>query len=89
MSDEAATNGWECEDSLDVENINPEVPKELWDNLVWQAIRAAIDVSDTKQEVLRQVKLWNTKNDPQLPEKELTQKVLWALRKWETKFCGK
>lgn len=86
MPDETATESWETEDEIDAENINPEVPKELWDSLVWQAIRTAIDVSQTKEEVLRKVKQWNNKNNPRLPEKELIQKVIWALHNWDTKF---
>ncbi len=86
MPDETSTDSWEPADGIDAENINPEVPRGLWDSLVWQAIRAAIDVSDTKQDVIRTVKLWNTSNDPQLPERELVQKTIWAMRKWDTKF---
>ena len=86
MPDETTTEPWEPEDGIDAENINPEVLKELWDSLVWQAVRAAIDVSGSKEEVLRRVKLWNTNNNPQLSEKELIQKAIWALQKWATKF---
>ncbi len=86
MSENTEPSAWEPEDDIDAENINPEVSKELWDTLVWQAVRSAIEVSQTKEEVFRRVKQWNTKNDPQLPEKELIQKIIWALRKWDTKF---
>ena len=75
-SNETANEPWEPEDGIDSENINLEVPKELWDTLVWQAIRAAIEVSQTKEEVLRKVKLWNTSNNPQLSEKGLIQKAI-------------
>lgn len=89
MTTEINPNNWKPEDDIDSENINPEIPRELWDSLVWQAIKKAIDQSDTKENVFRLVKLWNTKNDPQLPEKELIQKVIWALQNWDTKFRSK
>lgn len=83
---QTAIGSWDPEDGIDAENINPEVPQEVSESLVWTAIRVAIDASETKEEVLRRVKGWNKDNNPELPEKELVQKVLWALRKWDTKF---
>lgn len=84
---------WELEpgrdpDEIDADNINPEIPRELWDSFLWQAVRAAIDVSNTKEEVIRRVKLWNTHNRPQLPEVSLVRKTLWALKNLDTKFKG-
>jgi len=94
MPEKIATDAWDLEeeekapptDSINTETINPEIPRELWDNLLWQATRMAIDVSETKEEVIRRVKRWNKQNNPQLDEKGLVQKVLWALSKWDTKF---
>jgi hypothetical protein len=93
LTNKPVNGTWETEDSnddlddtIDAENINPEIPEENWDSLVWLAIKAAIEVSETKEAVLRKVKKWNVNNDPPLPEKEVVQKVLWALRKWDSKF---
>ena len=68
------------EDSIDADNITPEIPRELWNKFIWDAVRAAIPGSQTKDDVIRKVKLWNTHNNPQLPEADLVRKVLWALR---------
>jgi hypothetical protein len=73
-------------EGLDAENINPEVPKDLWVGFAWKAIRIALDVSSTKEEVMKRVKAWNLKNNPRLPEPELIQKVVWAFKKWDSKF---
>jgi len=86
MPNDTSTDSWDPEDSIDAENISTEIPDESRDGLLWQAIKAAINVSDTKKDVLRKVKLWNTYNDPQLSETELFQKTTWALRKWDSKF---
>ena len=86
MSSETGPESWEPEDGLDVENINPEIPRELWDKFTWKAVRAAIEVADTKREVFRLMKLWNKHNDPQLPEAELIRKTQWCLDNWNTKF---
>ena len=75
-----------AEEGLDAENINPEVPKDLWAGFAWKAIRIALDVSSSKEEVMRRVKVWNSKNNPRLPEPELIQKVVWAFKKWDSKF---
>ena len=89
------TDPWELEsenasspagEGLDAENINPEVPKDLWAGFAWKAIRIALDVCSTKEEVMRRVKAWNNKNNPRLPESELIQKVVWAFTKWDSKF---
>lgn len=89
MDNATENNAWDIEpDSIDADNINREIPKELWDNLLWLAVKAAIAMSETKEEVLRRVKLWNTHNDPQLPEKTLVQKTLWAMRTWDNKFAS-
>ena len=89
MADEIKNNAWDIEpDSIDADNINREIPKELWDGLLWLAVKAAIEVSNTKEEVLRKVKVWNTHNDPCLPEKTLVQKALWAMRTWDNKFAS-
>ena len=95
MPEDTASSAWEPEEekaddvsgnNLAAENINAEVPRSLWDNLLWQTTRVAIDESDTKEEALKKIKIWNTGNSPKLPEKELVQKVLWAFRKWDSKF---
>ena len=89
MIENTAKDAWELEkDSVKIvgENINPEVPRNLWGPLVWRTIRDVIEKSETKEEVFQRMKLWNTHNNPQLPETELIKKVLWALQKWDTKF---
>jgi len=87
MDNESNKDTWALEpDDIDADNINPEIPKELWDSLAWKAIRVAIETSDAKEEVLRRVKKWNTHNNPRMPEKQLVQKSLWAMRNWENKF---
>lgn len=101
MSNETEKDPWELEsginpdrtdadgidtDAIDADNIKPEIPKDLWDSFLWEAVRAAIPVSNTKEDVIRKVKLWNTHNNPQIPETELVRKVLWALRAWDSPF---
>ena len=94
MVNQKATDPWDLEpddnsssgDGLDAENINPEVPKDLYAGFAWKAIRIALDVCSTKEEVMRRVKAWNNKNNPRLPESELIQKVVWAFTKWDSKF---
>lgn len=91
MSNETKNNSWELEsgidpDSIDADNINPEIPKDLWDGFLWDAVRAAIPGSRTKEDVIRKVKQWNSHNNPQIPETELVRKVLWALKTWDTPF---
>jgi hypothetical protein len=73
-------------DDPDAEHVNPEMDKSLWDHLVWQAIRVALDMADKEPDVFRIVRLWNLQNDPQLPQKELDQKIIWSLRHFENKF---
>jgi hypothetical protein len=67
---------------LVLEQIIPDIPKELWDDIIWRVLRELISVSDADAEVLTKIKQWNSSNDPQLPERELFSKALWALRKW-------
>jgi len=91
MDNETNKDPWELEPGIDpdaiaADNINREIPKDLWDGHLWKAVKAAIEDSNTKEDVVRKVKRWNTYNDPQLPETELVQKILWALEKWDTKF---
>lgn len=84
MSSEDDENPWDIEpDSIDAENITPEIPKELWNSFIWEAVRAAIPGSKTKDDVIRKVKQWNTHNNPRIPETELVRKVLWALRTFD------
>lgn len=73
-------------DDLETEHVNPEMDKSLWNTLVWQAIREALDKATAKEDVFRMVRLWNLQNNPQLPQKELDQKIIWALRHFENKF---
>ena len=85
-SDETETTAWKPEDDIEAENINTEIPRDLWDTLLWQALRIAIDAGETKEQVLRMIKAWNSRNTPRIPDKDLIQKVIWALGKWDTKF---
>jgi len=86
MVEETATGSWEPEDDLDAEHINPEIPKKLHKSFVWSAIQVAIEVSDTKEEVIRRVKGWNKHNNPLFPEDSLVRMVIWAIKNWDTKF---
>ena len=94
MVNQTATDAWDLEpdnskplgDGLDVENITPEIPKDLWDSFAWRAIRRAFQVSAIKDDVFKRLKLWNKDNNPHLLEKELIQKAIWALSHFENKF---
>jgi hypothetical protein len=74
----------ESEDGSELllEQIIPDIPRELWDDIIWRVLRELISVSNSDNEVLTKIKQWNSNNDPQVPEKELFSKALWALRKW-------
>lgn len=91
MTNENEKDSWELESEIEHDriyspNINPEVPKELWDNHLWEAVRATIRICMTREEVLRMVKRWNMDNNPRISELELVRKTLWALNTWDTKF---
>lgn len=77
------------DDGLTAANISPDIPKYLWDNLVYSAIRKAIDTSSTIKEVFEWMAEWNKNNNPQLPQKHVDKLTLWALGKWDTKFRRK
>ena len=52
--DKPEDSAWDMEpDSIDAENITPEIPKELWNSFIWEAVRAAIPGSKTKDDVIR------------------------------------
>jgi len=61
-------------DGLDVENITPEIPKDLWDSFAWRAIRRAFQVSATKDDVFKRLKVWNKDNNPQLLKKNSSRR---------------
>ena len=73
-------------EGLDVDNISQEVPKSLFDSFAWRAIRRAFEVAATKDEAFKRLKAWNQGNNPQLLEKELIQKAIWALSHFDNKF---
>lgn len=81
---EAEKDAWELEvglppDYIGAPNITPETPKERWKPLFWRAVRASVQRSITEEDVLRKMKLWNTANNPQVPEKRLEEMVQWAI----------
>ena len=82
-------NPFELETGLDVEQITPDIPETTWDQLVWQALRAAIEISNTKKEVFQLMRDWNGRNDPKLKQANLDKKVIWALANWDNKFRRK
>ena len=77
------------DDDAAAENISPDIPPDLWNDLVWSAIRVAIDKSSTRDDVFKWMKDWNDKNNPHLSQKEVDKKTLWALRHWDNKFRRK
>jgi hypothetical protein len=89
MPEKNNADEWQLEEDderIYAANITPETPKESYKRYVWDATWAAIDVSDTRQEVFRKVLGWNEKNDPKVPESSLVKMVRWALDHWDTKF---
>jgi len=79
-----ANDPWHIDpDDIDADYITPQIPRALWDSFIWQAVRVAIPGSETRDDVIRKVKQWNTHNNPQIPETDLVRKVLWALRTFD------
>lgn len=74
MSEPEEYGAFEPEDDLDCEHITPETPVTLYDTLLWQALRAAIDSSETKAGVFHLMTAWNNHNERKLNEKDLAKK---------------
>lgn len=88
MADDSAETRWETEPEqepgvIDAPNINPAMPKEMWDTLVWGALRVIFPVVETEEEAWEKAGEWNSQNNPPLPAKRLATKVSWALRTWD------
>lgn len=73
-------------DMLNAENITSETPKSEHDTLLWLAVKEMIAVSKNKTEVMQKVKKWNRSNEPRIPDRDLSQKTRWALKKWDYQF---
>jgi len=89
MTSQDEGNPFEPENDLDCEHITPETPVTLYDTILWQALRIAIDVSETKADVFRLMTAWNNHNEKKLNEKEVTKKTHWGLVNFDSKFKGK
>jgi hypothetical protein len=89
MSESNEDNPFDPEHDLDCEHITPKTPKTLYDTLLWQALRLAIDVSDTETDVYQNMTDWNANNDPAFSQKDLDKKVHWGLTHFDSKFKGK
>lgn len=84
MTDKIDNDDWHTEDdSLEADNINPEVPKELWDSFTWKAIKESFSKSRSAQEALTKVRKWNEGNSPKIPERSLLKKFKWALENFD------
>lgn len=84
MTNENERDPWELEkgfphDYIGAPNITPETPQKQWKPLFWRAVRASIPCSMTEEDVFRKMKLWNSANNPQVPEKRLEKMVRWAI----------
>ena len=88
MTSENETNTWALGEGIDTENITSAIPKSSWDDFLWLAIRAAIAVSATKENVIMNVLEWNQHNDPKLDERSVVKKTLWALKTWEYQLAS-
>jgi hypothetical protein len=82
-------NPFELEKGLDSPPITPDIPQRLWDTLVWQAFKKAVEIAETKKDVFDLMSDWNDDNNPKIDETALDKKVLWALLTFDTKFKGK
>lgn len=72
--------------TLNAVNINKEIPPSNRKDFIWAAIREALDISNTEEEVFYNIKQWNLGNDQRVPEKDLLKMTAWAMQKWENKF---
>jgi len=88
MVEKPTLTDWVLEDSdnIDAENITPATPVTSRRHRVWVAIRVAMDVGGTKDDVMRRLEVWNSKNDPQISEDALRRMVEWAYDHWDTEF---
>ena len=89
MSEQDERDPFALEKGINSPQITPDIPETTWDTLVWQAFRAAIEISPTKKDVFEAMNDWNDLNDPKLKQASLDKKVLWALLNFDTKFKGK
>jgi len=89
MTTNSDNNAFELEKGLDSPQITTDIPETTYDQLVWQALRAAIEISNTKKEIFQLMRDWNNFNNPKLKQASLDKKVLWALTNWDTKFSRK
>jgi hypothetical protein len=86
-SDAVERDPWELEKGLDPDyigtpNIPPQTPEKECKRLFWRAVRASTSLSLTEEDVLRKMKLWNSANNPRVPEKRLEEMVRWAIKRW-------
>lgn len=89
--DESERNPSELEPGIEPDrnytpNITPEVPKEQWKDYLWIAIKEAIELARTREDVFRMVRQWNADNNPRIPELDLVRLIQWALDNWDTPF---
>jgi len=89
VSDQDERDPFALEKGLDSPHITPDIPETTWDQVVWQALREAIDLSESKKDVFQLMRDWNDDNDPKLKQASLDKKVLWGLTNWDTKYSRK
>ena len=89
MSEQDERDPFALEKGLNSPPITPDIPETLWDTLVWNAFREAVEIAETKKDVFELMSGWNVDNNPKLEQKSLDKKVFWALLNFDTKFKGK
>jgi len=72
-------------DKIHASNITPETFKQRKAYL-WEAVRQAIYIADTRADVFILVAEWNRNNKPRIPGKQLIREIRSTLNEWRNKF---
>ena len=91
QSDETERDPWELEegfpsDWIPTPNITPDMPNKKQKACVWPAIRWAMFIAETVEQIYTLVEEWNMKNDPRIPDHVLRKLIRWAIKKLNTQF---
>jgi hypothetical protein len=74
---------WIPESNVVVDNIGENTHPALYDTLIWQAGKEAIEINLSSKSALDALLEWNLKNDPKVAQKDLINKYIWLVKHLE------
>ena len=76
-------SAWITENDIATGNISDITPVALYDDLVWQAMGEAVGESLSAKIAMDRLMEWNRNNSPQIPDKVLSKKFVWAVKHFD------